>query len=115
MENKLVSVASLSARKLAFLFVAIAATARGQSVRSQQQQPTGGLATATQASATVADSPPTIDGKDDDAVWTNATPITGFRVFDPAEDGEPSFKTEAKIGYDAENIYVFARMFDPKH
>jgi hypothetical protein len=34
-------------------------------------------------------------------------------VFDPKEDGDPTFQTEAKIGYDTQNIYVFVRMFDP--
>jgi len=46
-------------------------------------------------------------------VWQSAPPITGFRVFDPKEDGDPSFQTAVKVAYDAENLYVFARMFDP--
>ncbi|HEV7838864.1 MAG TPA: DUF5916 domain-containing protein, partial [Gemmatimonadaceae bacterium] len=60
-----------------------------------------------------ADTPPVIDGRDDDAVWQTATRVTDFRVFDPKEDGEPTFRTEARFAYDAENLYVFARMFDP--
>ncbi|MFN2635755.1 MAG: DUF5916 domain-containing protein [Gemmatimonadaceae bacterium] len=65
------------------------------------------------AVAAPAERPPVIDGRDDDAIWQTATPITGFRVFDPKEDGEPSFPTEARVAYDAENLYVFTRMFDP--
>ena len=105
----------LSARKLALpLAAGLAALplAGAQSVPTQQA-PTGGVATAMQASASLAAQPPAIDGKDEDAVWQMATPITGFRVFDPKEDGDPSFPTEAKIAYDAQNIYVFVRMFDP--
>jgi hypothetical protein len=63
--------------------------------------------------ASAADRPPVIDGRDDDPIWKSAAPITGFRVFDPKEDGDPTFQTEAKVGYDAENIYIFVRMFDP--
>src|SRR5689334_7655849 len=104
-----------SARKTALCLlvsVAITSAGRAQSVRGQEKL-AGGVSAVMQASASLADRAPTIDGKDDDAVWRSATPITGFRVFDPAEDAEPSFRTEAKIAYDAQNIYVFTRMFDP--
>jgi hypothetical protein len=57
--------------------------------------------------------PPVIDGKDDDLVWAAATPITAFRQWRPTEDAEPRFRTEAKIAYDAANLYVFVRAFDP--
>ena len=56
---------------------------------------------------------PAIDGSDADAVWATATPITAFREWRPTEDGEPRFKTEARIAYDAANLYVFVRAFDP--
>ena len=104
-----------SARKLALPIVAGLATAsfaEAQSIRAQQNSARG-VSNATQVSAAMADRAPVIDGKGDDPVWQNAAPITGFRVFDPKEDGDPSFPTEARIAYDAENIYVFARMFDP--
>ena len=57
--------------------------------------------------------PPVIDGKDLDPVWRNAQRITAFREFQPREDGEPRFATEARVAYDARNFYVFVRMFDP--
>ena len=63
--------------------------------------------------AALAAKPPVIDGRDDDEVWRLATPITGFRQFRPVEDGEPSFRTETKVAYDARNFYVFIRAFDP--
>ncbi len=56
---------------------------------------------------------PVIDGKDGDAVWQGAQKITAFREFQPHEDGEPRFGTEARVAYDARNFYVFVRMFDP--
>jgi hypothetical protein len=70
-------------------------------------------ATANLARAVRAALPPVIDGKDDDAVWATATPITAFREWRPTEDAEPRFKTEAKIAYDASYLYVFVRAFDP--
>jgi hypothetical protein len=56
---------------------------------------------------------PAIDANDDDAVWATATPVTAFREWRPTEDGEPRFRTAAKIAYDAANLYVFVRAFDP--
>jgi hypothetical protein len=86
-----------------------------QSIQAQQTPiPVSAAAkSAAQATAFAAERPPVIDGRDDDPIWASGAPITGFRVFDPKEDGDPTFQTEAKIGYDAENLYIFARMFDP--
>ena len=69
----------------------------------------GGLV-ATAARATI---PPVIDGRNDDLVWRTAMPIERFRAFTPREDGDPSFRTEARVAYDARALYVFVRAFDP--
>jgi len=63
--------------------------------------------------ATHAAQPPIIDGRDDDAVWRQATPITEFQEWRPSEGGAPKLPTEAKVAYDAGNLYVFVRAFDP--
>src|SRR6059036_1881233 len=68
---------------------------------------------ATSAVAVRADRPVVIDGKDDDPVWRLAPAITQFREFQPKEDGDPRFATEAKVAYDSRNFYVFIRAFDP--
>jgi uncharacterized protein DUF5916/cellulose/xylan binding protein with CBM9 domain len=105
-----------SARKLAYLVVSIvvgAARLPGQVAQSQITSMPANTGSSTVANAAPSTTPPVIDGRDDDPVWRSATPITGFRVFDPTEDGNPTFPTEAKIAYDANNLYVFARMFDP--
>src|SRR2546423_2560961 len=108
--------AIVSAGKLALSFVMFAGAPVGAAQSIQAQQTTD-VAAATKSIATATASyterAPIIDGRDDDPIWKSATPITGFRVFDPKEDGDPTFQTEAKIGYDAQNIYVFVRMFDP--
>ncbi|MEP6872073.1 MAG: DUF5916 domain-containing protein [Anaerolineaceae bacterium] len=54
-----------------------------------------------------------IDGKDDDQVWREAPPITAFTQWQPTEGKKPRFQTEAKVAYDAGNLYVFVRAFDP--
>ena len=78
-----------------------------------QSAPTPAVASATIATAARAIKRPVIDGKDDDEVWREAQPITAFRQFSPVANGEPRFKTEAKVAYDDENFYVFIRMYDP--
>jgi len=62
---------------------------------------------------TLARKAPVIDGSDNDDVWRSTTPIAAFRVFDPTEDGDPAFRTEARLAYDARNLYVFVRAYDP--
>ena len=70
-------------------------------------------ATDTGATATRAEAPPVIDGKDGDEVWRDAPPITAFTQWQPTEGQKPRFRTEAKVAYDAANLYVFVRAFDP--
>ncbi len=73
----------------------------------------GGAPASTTAIAVPAPRPPVIDGRDDDAVWRTAPAISAFREFQPREDGAPRFPTEFKVAYDARNLYVFVRAFDP--
>jgi len=68
---------------------------------------------ATMAFAAPAPEPPVIDGRDADAVWRTARVVTGFRQWNPTEDADPRFPTEARIAYDARYIYVFVRAHDP--
>ena len=67
----------------------------------------------TSVAATRAAQSPVIDGRDDDVVWHEARPITGFQEWRPSEGGPPKLPTEAKVAYDAANLYVFVRAFDP--
>src|SRR5437870_5801299 len=69
--------------------------------------------TATRATAVRAKTPVVIDGRDDDEVWRVAPAITQFREFQPKEDGDARFATEAKVAYDDRNFYVFIPAFDP--
>ncbi len=71
------------------------------------------LPTATNATAARALVPPVMDGADDDEIWRIAPAITQFRQHDPVEDGDPRYRTEARVGYDDKYLYVFVRAFDP--
>src|SRR5881227_238022 len=71
------------------------------------------MPTDTGAVATRAVIAPVIDGKDDDQVWREAPPITAFTEWQPTEGKQPRFKTEAKVAYDAANLYVYVRAYDP--
>ncbi len=70
--------------------------------------PTDSSATAVRAAAA-----PVIDGKDGDQVWVSAPVISAFKEWRPTEGKQSRFKTEAKVAYDASNLYVFVRAFDP--
>jgi len=65
------------------------------------------------AVATHAAKAPVIDGVDDDAVWRSAKIISDFKQWQPTEGAPARFRTEAKVAYDAANLYVFVRAFDP--
>jgi Domain of unknown function (DUF5916)/Carbohydrate family 9 binding domain-like len=63
--------------------------------------------------ATRAAAPPILDGRDDDPVWRLAPPMDRFLEARPSEGAAPKLRTEARMAYDAHNLYVFVRAFDP--
>jgi hypothetical protein len=89
--------------------VAPARLAQAQALAQTVAESTGSVISATRAGKA-----PVIDASDADEVWRSAAVIDGFRVFDPTEDGNPPFRTEARIAYDARTLYVFVRMHDPR-
>ncbi|MGH9966620.1 MAG: carbohydrate binding family 9 domain-containing protein [Pyrinomonadaceae bacterium] len=56
--------------------------------------------------------PPVIDGKLDDAVWTNAAVLKDFYQIDPGDNIAPSKPTEVLVGYDTKFLYIAFRAFD---
>jgi uncharacterized protein DUF5916/cellulose/xylan binding protein with CBM9 domain len=82
--------------------------------RAQAPESGASFGDVTSVVATHADRAPAIDGHDDDPVWRSAPRVTGFRQFDPVENGDPRFRTEFRVAYDSRNIYVFVRAFDPE-
>ena len=55
-----------------------------------------------------------VAGELNDAAWQSAQPITQFLQRDPKEGAEPSFKTEARVAYDATALYISVQAFDPE-
>jgi Domain of unknown function (DUF5916)/Carbohydrate family 9 binding domain-like len=55
-----------------------------------------------------------LDGELTDEVWTRAPRIDGFLQRDPKEGAAPTYPTEARVAYDARNIYVAVIAQDPE-
>jgi len=53
-----------------------------------------------------------LDGFLDEEVWALARPITEFRQQEPVEGGEPSERTEIRILYDDQALYIGAMLYD---
>lgn len=58
------------------------------------------------------DAEPRIDGVLDEAVWQQAAVITDFHQMNPVEYGEPSQRTEVRLFYTDDALYVAARMYE---
>jgi hypothetical protein len=56
--------------------------------------------------------PIVIDGRLDDPAWAAATPITTFTQVQPADGAPATQRTEVRFLYDADAIYIGARMYD---
>ncbi|HUE85490.1 MAG TPA: DUF5916 domain-containing protein [Vicinamibacterales bacterium] len=64
------------------------------------------------ATAVPATSPITIDGRLIEPVWEQAPGISDFVQREPAEGAPPSQRTDARIAYDANALYVAVRAHD---
>ncbi len=58
----------------------------------------------------IAGAVPRIDGAMDEPIWASAAPISDFVAKLPVEGAAPSVATEVRILYDADALYVGARM-----
>ena len=64
------------------------------------------------ASASAITSAPVIDGRLDDDSWAEAQILTGFIQREPSEGRPVSERTEVRIVYDGEALYIGAWLFD---
>src|SRR5687768_5919107 len=55
-----------------------------------------------------------IEGELDEAAWGRAEPITAFVQREPADGAPPTHRTEARVLYDDDAIYVAVKAFDDK-
>ncbi|OYV71872.1 MAG: hypothetical protein B7Z72_06020 [Gemmatimonadetes bacterium 21-71-4] len=108
-EDSMIAVAALAA--------ALASQCHGPSDTTSVRRSVSGYAvpmpTSNSAVAVRAAIPPVIDGREDDPIWRETPPITQFVEWRPTEGKTPRFRTVAKIAYDASNLYVFMRAYDP--
>jgi hypothetical protein len=58
------------------------------------------------------ETPPTIDGKLDDAVWKTAAVFKDFYQTNPGDNIAPSKQTEMFMGYDARTLYIAFHCYD---
>jgi hypothetical protein len=90
---------------------ALALAAAGASPLAAQGDPSGhpqGLA----VQAVELTAPVTLDGRLDESVWSAAPAATGFTQQDPDEGKPATQRTEVRFAYDAEALYIGARMYD---
>jgi len=53
-----------------------------------------------------------LDGRMNESFWSKAEVTTGFRQREPVEGAEPSEKTEVRVGYDNNTLFIGAMLFD---
>jgi hypothetical protein len=53
-----------------------------------------------------------LDGRLEEAIWQAAVPITDFTQQEPVEGAEPSERTEIRVVFDQDNLYIGAIIYD---
>ena len=108
MTNVSISVAALLAVSFASTL-----TAQDGQARLGESDDTNSIPIGVAVAAGVPD-PPVIDGRLDDAAWGQAAPMTGFIQREPS-DGQPaSERTEVRVVFDDEALYVGVWAFDSR-
>ena len=57
---------------------------------------------------------PRIDGRVDEAFWSRVAPVSGFRQQNPVESAAATERTEVRVAYDDQALYVAVRAFDDR-
>ena len=55
---------------------------------------------------------PTVDGVLDEPAWADATVVTDLHQLDPVEYAAPSQRSEIRLYFDDDALYVAARLWD---
>lgn len=53
-----------------------------------------------------------LDGQIDEAVWSRAAPVSDFTQQEPVEGGRPSERTEIRVVFDEDDLYIGAVFYD---
>jgi hypothetical protein len=62
----------------------------------------------------LAQAPPIIDGVLADGEWDGAPAAAGFVQFEPQRGERSPFRTDVRVLYDKQHVYVSLRAWDPK-
>ena len=92
------------------LWGVVLATAATATPDSQEKPPPVG--SAAQIQAAYADVAPVIDGVLDDEVWRRAVLVSDFRQRNPVDGAAASELTEARVAFDARNLYFGFAAYD---
>jgi len=98
-----------------FLALGVAVVVSPAVAQDQQlQNPPGGgaMAIVLEAEPLLPEMEVSLDGRVDEAIWGRAAPITDFTQQEPVEGGVPSQKTEVRVLFDQDNLYISAIIYD---
>ncbi|MGH7469763.1 MAG: DUF5916 domain-containing protein [Longimicrobiales bacterium] len=104
--------ARLSALMLAVAAAQTAAQGGGQAGQSAPPRATALHADAPRAQAVRTTMPMRVDGRLDEQAWNSASSVSTFRQIDPDEGQPVSERTEVRILYDDNAIYIGAHLYD---
>jgi hypothetical protein len=90
------------------LAFAVPARAQRSSSATDGERPVRPSATAVDVQGAA----PRVDGRLDDPAWQGATVISGFRQSEPNDGADPTERTEVRVVYDRDALYVGARLYD---
>jgi hypothetical protein len=71
-----------------------------------------GVAQETVIKAFKSDQSPVVDGRLNESIWNNATPFSDFRMVESTPGSDPTEKTEVRIIYDQNSMYIGIRCYD---
>jgi hypothetical protein len=105
---------SMICRAVLLVFCMLTAVFPAAAQDQQLQNPAGGGAAAImlEAEHVLPEMGINLDGRVDETSWSRAVAITDFTQQEPVEGGVPSQKTEVRVMFDEENIYISAILYD---
>jgi hypothetical protein len=96
---------------LGLAWLALLAASPAEPLSAQMAAEGGARPPVKEARAVRVERPPVVDGRLDDEAWRGAHVLSDFIQKQPVEGAPPTERTEVAITYDAEALYVGARMF----
>ncbi len=92
-------------RKFVFIMMMLASLAATNGLAAQQNS-------VVKLQAVRVEKGPHLDGTLSDQVWAQAVPFSGFLMVEPVPGSEPSEKTELRVLYDEDNLYLGIYCYD---